>query len=329
MSETLMENVRRLQNAKAAIRQAIIDQGVPVSSKLLLDDYADKIAQISGGGGGGSDPGGIAGTVTYYEPASVNRTLTGVTSISTSGSRTIRDYLFNILNSYFPNMLHTEDYGDQYGIAGPGRSAANCIYIDTRWRDNTNNYCMEVNDWGQQRDASFIYDGNGGELAIYDLPIKDGVLIGFGGTLNIRIHFYKAFIKVEPEIGDDYIIYLNVDGYETASSSTREYLSVENMMVEAYPSFYNDVRPLAAPQVATDIISMSKMYFGGALHDDIFIATTIPESISYHPSCFTYDNINYVTLNDPDGYCPMVFKYDGEVATPAELPEVVEVPQKE
>lgn len=48
---TISSELNRIQNAKASIKAAIEDKGVPVDSSLRLDGYAEKIGEISGGGG--------------------------------------------------------------------------------------------------------------------------------------------------------------------------------------------------------------------------------------------------------------------------------------
>ena len=47
---SIATEIQRLQTAKAAIKQAIIDKGVSVSSSDKLDSFASKISQIPSGG---------------------------------------------------------------------------------------------------------------------------------------------------------------------------------------------------------------------------------------------------------------------------------------
>ena len=54
---TIAEEITRLSNAKANIKQAIENKGVEVSDSALLDEYPALIDSIEvGGGGGGADP---------------------------------------------------------------------------------------------------------------------------------------------------------------------------------------------------------------------------------------------------------------------------------
>lgn len=48
---SVAEQITRINNAKADIRQAIIDKGVDVDESAKIDTYAEKIGEISGGGG--------------------------------------------------------------------------------------------------------------------------------------------------------------------------------------------------------------------------------------------------------------------------------------
>lgn len=56
---TIAEEITRLSNAKAAIKQSIANKGVEVSDSALLDEYPALIDSIEVGSGGGGDP--------YYE----------------------------------------------------------------------------------------------------------------------------------------------------------------------------------------------------------------------------------------------------------------------
>lgn len=52
---SIADQITRLNNAKAAIKQSIINKGVSVSDTDLLDDYASKIDAIEVGSGGSGD----------------------------------------------------------------------------------------------------------------------------------------------------------------------------------------------------------------------------------------------------------------------------------
>ncbi len=52
---SISDQITRLNNAKAAIKQSIINKGVSVSDTDLLDDYASKIDAIEVGSGGSGD----------------------------------------------------------------------------------------------------------------------------------------------------------------------------------------------------------------------------------------------------------------------------------
>ena len=48
---TIQENLQRIQNAKSAIKDAIIQKGIEVTDTEKIETYADKILQIKSGGG--------------------------------------------------------------------------------------------------------------------------------------------------------------------------------------------------------------------------------------------------------------------------------------
>ena len=49
---TITENINRIEQAKADIKEAIIAKGVEVSDDVRIDGYAEKIGEIKQGGGG-------------------------------------------------------------------------------------------------------------------------------------------------------------------------------------------------------------------------------------------------------------------------------------
>ena len=53
---TIQENLQRIQNAKSAIKDAIIQKGIDVTDTEKIETYADKILQIKSGGGGTEIP---------------------------------------------------------------------------------------------------------------------------------------------------------------------------------------------------------------------------------------------------------------------------------
>ena len=229
--------------------------------------------------------------------AKIYKVNTGISSFSTSYTASIRDRIFEIINPCFLGDLHKENFGDNtQGFTGPGLSAANmlCVEADT----SNQNYHWKTNDWGNARDYENIYDtSNSGPLCIYYTYIQNGVLIGIcGENDNYLNRITTAFFKNESN-GHVISLRFNVPGTE---------ISYRDLFIADFPSHF-DSMPKASPSLKTLNVSMSKMLLGSTIRDDIYVATTMPNA-STSARSFIIDDKEYISIAQPSGYCPAVFK---------------------
>lgn len=243
----------------------------------------------SGGGGGTENDGGYAGEViridddTYSKIQKIN---TGVTSLDASGSNTIRNALYDLLMSYFPDSgLQKDDYGDEKAIFGPGLNVGNCLFVNI-W---ANHYRFQMNEWAQRRGDSYIFtpgtDGSG-QVTLFHIPVRNGFVLGVGnGDTNSTdspgyMKFSKAFIK-DPTT--NHIIYMDSTAYFMDGDAHKQFMH-SDLMVAAYP--YLDGNCLqnngALIRESDDIISMSKMIYGINLMNisDMYTTITSPYNSS-------------------------------------------------
>lgn len=319
MSSTLSENVERLQNAKAAIRQAIIDQGVPVSSELLLDDYADKIAQISGGG----TRDGVAGTVENIAPLPVGSMEIDISTIDTSTITTLANRICNVLNRYFNNAFEVHEAYGGYAVPIVPIGALTgfggfCVRIFNE--SGTDYLTLCYGDMEDPAAISMLCSASNNRLWMFFSLIQNGVILSFieQDTVGAASTCY-AFVRGENE--DSNSIF-----YVCPFNRNRDSVFVADI-TQSYHYEWNEGRPEIEPRVLETKVSMSKLLSAYDI-GDVYIATTVPGDVEYSLG-FTIGGYNYITTNDGTGYCPVVFKYDGEVAAAAELVDVVEVPRKE
>lgn len=107
---TIQENIDRIKQAKADIKEAIIAKGVEVSDDVKIDGYADKISEIQQGGGGqfAVDFGEEIATGNQYFIGALQEDIdyyNEVVRSVESGERTQNDYISGELSSEFKNKI--------------------------------------------------------------------------------------------------------------------------------------------------------------------------------------------------------------------------------
>ena len=124
---SIATEIQRLRTAKADIKTAIEEKGVEVGNGLI-DTYAEKISEISGGGG----------VMPYYtfRPASPTR------EVSFPCENLPSEYMVTIIPEQFPtiNTEHFAFASGFYNKAGPNEQPACTVLLKTQEGLSTSNF---------------------------------------------------------------------------------------------------------------------------------------------------------------------------------------------
>ena len=158
---TISDQITRLNNAKAAIKQSIINKGVTVSDSALLDEYPALIdsIEVGSGGEGGGDP--------YYEELFNLRTSNGINF----------DYLFyySISTSLDLRKLNTSN------VTSMNRTFYECQTLAT----------LDVSNW----DTSKVTDMQYMFCSTYNLALLDVSNWKTSNVTNMEGMFYNSNIS--------------------------------------------------------------------------------------------------------------------------------------
>lgn len=315
MSEGLLDNAYRIRTAKENIRRAILQKGVPVPSTLLIDSYADKIAQISGGG----TRDGVAGIVEDIALMPVGYMEVDISTIDISTVTTLANRICGLLNRYFDNAFEVHEAYGGYAvpivpIGAPTGFGGFCVRIHNE--SGTDYLTLCYGDMEDPEAISMLFSASNNKLWIAFYPIQNGVILSFfkQGAVGAASTCY-AFVRGE-NADSNSVFYvcpfdLNHDSVLVAD------------ITQSYRYEWNEGRPEIEPRVLETKVSMSKLL---STYDigDVYIATTVPGDVEYSLG-FTIGGYNYITTNDGTGYCPVAFVFTG--AYHQELPaELVEIP---
>lgn len=236
--------------------------------------------------------------------AKVYKVDTGIQWVNDMSNLTMRNTVFNILNSFFPNMLKTYDSSSPTkGIVGINASNNGLLFrgYNTSTPNVFNMYAAQN---GSQIDTDHCFklwdDTNfSGKPAIVYMPIKNGVLMGFcGENDDYTKYMTKAFV-----LRDGHVVFYGLD----EKSNT---YSVAYSDLTAGQTYFTLVNPLpkAAPVIDSSKICMSKMIIGDSIHD-IYVASVAPIS-PVNAQSFIIDDKEYIAATQKQGYCPAVFRVD-------------------